>query len=286
MPLETFGFITSLNASNPPASDGQSQGDDHLRGIKSTLLSTFPNLSAAVTATAAQLNQLASGFLQFAAGNSTAPSISFLSFPTLGFYRPSAGEVTFVGGRLSGNGLCPTGMIADFIQVAIPEGWYELNGQAVPRTGVTAALFAHYGTNYGVGDGSTTFNLPNLTDRFRRSRGTWGVGVQLADAIKSHTASVSTAGGVHSHGVTQSPHDHGVAGGTRYVGTASNLADSALGGSNYQYATGATALDIDTAIANITINNSDSLTMTGTATYSGDTETRPLSVVVVTCVKA
>lgn len=57
MPLETFSFITSLNASNPVgASDVKGQGDDHLRGIKFTLLASFPNIDAAMTLSSAQLN--------------------------------------------------------------------------------------------------------------------------------------------------------------------------------------------------------------------------------------
>lgn len=59
MGLETFNFIDSLNASNPiHATDDVSQGDDHLRGIKTTLLNTFPNLNAAVTVTPTEVNLL------------------------------------------------------------------------------------------------------------------------------------------------------------------------------------------------------------------------------------
>lgn len=59
MGLETFGFIDSLNASNPVhATDPVSQGDDHIRGLKSTLLSQFPNLDAAVNFTPAEGNYL------------------------------------------------------------------------------------------------------------------------------------------------------------------------------------------------------------------------------------
>lgn len=59
MALETFGFIDSLNASNPVhATDQVSQGDDHIRGIKSTLLSQFPNLDAAVNFTPTEANRL------------------------------------------------------------------------------------------------------------------------------------------------------------------------------------------------------------------------------------
>ena len=59
MGLETFGFIDSLNASNPVAGTDQVlEGDDHIRGIKSTLKSQFPNLTAAVNPTATELNTL------------------------------------------------------------------------------------------------------------------------------------------------------------------------------------------------------------------------------------
>lgn len=59
MGLETFNYIDSLNASNPVhATDPVSQGDDHLRGIKTVLLNTFPNLDAAVDLTPTEMNYL------------------------------------------------------------------------------------------------------------------------------------------------------------------------------------------------------------------------------------
>ena len=57
----------------------------------------------------------------------------------------------------------PTGMISAFHTV--PKGWLQCNGAAVSRT-TYAALFAVIGTKYGSGDGSTTFNLPNLHHKF------------------------------------------------------------------------------------------------------------------------
>ena len=45
---------------------------------------------------------------------------------------------------------------------ATPTGWDVCDGSAVSRTGAYAALFAKIGTTYGVGDGSTTFNLPDF----------------------------------------------------------------------------------------------------------------------------
>ena len=56
---------------------------------------------------------------------------------------------------------------------SIPEGYLPCNGAAVSRA-TYAALFEVIGTLYGEGDGSTTFNLPNLTDRFLEGSSTAG----------------------------------------------------------------------------------------------------------------
>ena len=57
-----------------------------------------------------------------------------------------------------------TGIIVPWSDSVIPTGFLACNGAAVSRS-TYAALFAVIGTNYGVGDGSTTFNVPDLTDR-------------------------------------------------------------------------------------------------------------------------
>ena len=57
MGLESFSYITSLNSSNPVhATDQVSQGDDHIRGVKLTLLQSFPNVNAAVNFTPTEAN--------------------------------------------------------------------------------------------------------------------------------------------------------------------------------------------------------------------------------------
>ncbi len=59
MGLETFNYIDSLNSSNPVhATDPVSQGDDHIRGIKTTLLNSFPNVDGAVNFTPTEANRL------------------------------------------------------------------------------------------------------------------------------------------------------------------------------------------------------------------------------------
>ena len=56
MALESFNYIDSLNTANPTSTDNVSEGDDHIRGIKTTLKNTFPNVNAAVNATDEELN--------------------------------------------------------------------------------------------------------------------------------------------------------------------------------------------------------------------------------------
>ena len=59
----------------------------------------------------------------------------------------------------------PTGMIAFFDLTDIPDGWLLCDGSAVSRT-TYANLFAKIGTRHGAGDGSTTFNVPDMDARF------------------------------------------------------------------------------------------------------------------------
>nr|DAY28237.1 MAG TPA: tail collar fiber protein [Caudoviricetes sp.] len=61
----------------------------------------------------------------------------------------------------------PSGQIAFFAGSSAPAGWLKANGAAVSRA-LYAALFAAIGTTYGAGDGSTTFNLPDLRGEFMR----------------------------------------------------------------------------------------------------------------------
>ena len=59
----------------------------------------------------------------------------------------------------------PPGTIIHYAGRTVPSGYLICNGAKVSRTDY-AALFAAIGTTYGAGDGSTTFNLPNLNGRF------------------------------------------------------------------------------------------------------------------------
>jgi microcystin-dependent protein len=109
----------------------------------------------------------------------------------------------------------PAGMVADHAGATVPDGWLLCDGAAISRTEY-AALFDALGTAHGAGDGSTTFNLPDLRDRFIAGAGstytlaaTGGAAtVALTTAnLSSHThdnGTLATAsGGVHSHTLLQ-----------------------------------------------------------------------------------
>lgn len=93
-----------------------------------------------------------------------------------------------------------------------PSGYLELNGAAISRT-TYATLFSKIGTIGGSGDGSTTFNLPDMRGvvprGFDNGRGldpSRAFGSYQADAYASHSHGVSDPG--HAHGVYDPGHHH------------------------------------------------------------------------------
>ena len=72
----------------------------------------------------------------------------------------------------------PPGTIQMWGGATAPHNWFLCDGSAVSRTSY-AGLFASIGTTFGTGDGSTTFNLPNLTQRFPLGLASSGTGSTL-----------------------------------------------------------------------------------------------------------
>lgn len=58
MGLESGTYISDLVATNPPGSDPKSDGDGHIRLIKSTIKATFPNVNGAISSTDEELSEL------------------------------------------------------------------------------------------------------------------------------------------------------------------------------------------------------------------------------------
>jgi microcystin-dependent protein len=117
----------------------------------------------------------------------------------------------------------PTGLINPYAGLTAPTGWLICNGASVSRT-TYASLFSVISTTYGVGDGSTTFTLPNLKGRmpvgldstqteFDAMGETGGVkSVTLTEAqmpLHSHTTPAHThTTPNHTHSVTLGTHAH------------------------------------------------------------------------------
>jgi microcystin-dependent protein len=136
-------------------------------------------------------------------------------------------------------------------------------GQAISRT-TYAALFGIVGTTYGGGDGSTTFNLPDLRDRVPVGKGDMGgvaaglIGALVTDAGTIVSTTLGSRGGsathvqtqaemanhTHANTLTDSGHSHGINTG---AGSGGGFAQASSAG-GFPISTGASA-------SGITINN-------------------------------
>lgn len=107
----------------------------------------------------------------------------------------------------------PVGVLQMFAGAAAPNAnWLLCQGQAISRA-TYATLFTAISTTYGVGDGTTTFNLPDMRGRVPVGVGT-GSGL-TARALAAtggeelHTLTAGESGtAVHNHGVTDPSHTH------------------------------------------------------------------------------
>lgn len=107
----------------------------------------------------------------------------------------------------SGVGFLPSGAIIDFGGTSVPTGFLGCDGSNVSRT-TYAALFSAIGTTWGVGDGVTTFTLPDF--RRRTAIGSGGT------SISGPGTSVGNTGGAETHSLTSSEngaHTHAAGGG-------------------------------------------------------------------------
>jgi microcystin-dependent protein len=146
-------------------------------------------------------------------------------------------------------GVAPVGTITMFGGATPPGGWLLCDGSAISRSGFSA-LFSIISTTFGTGDGSSTFNVPNLKGRFALGAGqstapgntnhamasvggeethvltvaelaTHAHTISVSVSVGSHTHGMDhthnmdhyhniTASGAHSHTATQTAHNHGV----------------------------------------------------------------------------
>lgn len=101
-------------------------------------------------------------------------------------------------------GTVPTGAMVQYLGTTAPNGWLFCTGSAVSRS-TYSGLFDLFGTRYGAGNGSTTFNLPDMRERFARGSASTSSlsGTAGGSATHQHTNTGLTTGsaGGHNHEV-------------------------------------------------------------------------------------
>ena len=158
----------------------------------------------------------------------------------------------------------PSGAVFYFAANSAPSGYLEANGAAISRT-TYAALFAVVGTTFGTGDGSSTFNLPDLRGEFLRgwdngkgtdSGRTFGSSQTDSTALPNSAFGTSNPGD-HTHGYSDEKNGNGggQGGGGANTGTVSSNKTTSGGGGHTHTITG------------------------------GDSETRPRNIALLPCIK-
>jgi len=152
----------------------------------------------------------------------------------------------------------PSGMIMPFAGTSAPTSWLACNGAAISRS-TYATLYNAIGTTWGTGDGSTTFNVPDLRGMFLSGTGTNAtgsssgavgpsVGTYAADTYLNHSHTATSTDSGHTHSIN------------------STGPNGAGGGGLPGFGTG-TTYSTNTGTANITTTVATSTT--------GGTETKP-----------
>ena len=164
---------------------------------------------------------------------------------------------------------------------SVPAGYLECNGAAISRT-TYSALFAVIGTQYGSGNGSSTFNLPDLRGEFVRGFDN-GRGVDSGRSINNPQGSQNVSHN-HSYGnnsITVSGGSHGHAIRKLELNNNNGAVNITLG-SGQSYNVGYSASDNGLVAANNAVKNTGSLSMSGTVGITinpdGGNESRPRNV--------
>jgi len=129
-----------------------------------------------------------------------------------------------------------TGMILPFSAAAgsIPTGYLNCDGAAVSRS-TYSTLYALIANTYGAGNGSTTFNVPNLAGRFAIGKsGSYALASTGGGTTSSFTPSGSVSVTVNNHTLTQSQipsHNHSASTSVSGTVTLSNLKNQFVGSS-------------------------------------------------------
>jgi microcystin-dependent protein len=159
--------------------------------------------------------------------------------------------------------IVPVGGLMPYAGASAPNGYLLCDGSAISRV-TYKSLFDVIGGTYGTGDGSTTFNLPDLRQRFPLGKAASGTGNTLgatggeidhthAIGAHSHSVSINTSSdGSHNHSAST-----GGAGGHSHGGVTGTNTPTAGGDANH-----------DGVITNFSASHSHSISAEGDHSHS------------------
>lgn len=204
-----------------------------------------------------QITNAASTYLALAGGTMTG-NLTLVGNPSTTNMAANKGYVDTQIAAITPTDMTPAGTVIWTARNTAPTGYVKANGAAISRT-TYSALFSAIGTTFGAGNGSTTFNVPDLRGEFVRG---WddGRGIDTSRTFGSAQASANLA---HTHGVTDPGHTHTFNGGN----LKGCLNDSPP--DDYANSGGTT----NSAVTGITIDS------------SGGSEARPRNIALLACIK-
>lgn len=167
--------------------------------------------------------------------------------------------------------LVPTGAILPYGGATAPTNYLLCDGSAVSRT-TYSALFAVLSTNYGVGDGSTTFNLPNLKGRFP-------LGYSASAPTKTFTFASRSSNTITVTGADNHAHNELQTGQAIFYDTTGSVITGLTDATTYYVIrVTATSFQLATSVANANEGTAISLSSdgSGTQTFAITYTARPL----------
>ena len=182
----------------------------------------------------------------------------------------------------------PSGSVFCMAVATVPSGYLECNGAAVSRT-TYSVLFAVIGTAYGTGNGSSTFNLPDLRGEFVRGfdngKGT-DSGRSIATSQSSqnaqHNHSMSVSGTTSNPTPTLTGDVRRISEGYRSQGTASGVFTKELDGNNNITGSSSTS---PVAGFSIDATHTHTFSASGNTGNQGGNESRPRNVAMMYVIK-
>ena len=221
-----MAWANTYDINTPTGEDDPKEGDDRIRETKAALQERiakdhyFPLTGSEVSDTAAGEHKKVTLRVQDPAPTAAADKGILYSEDVNDkaelFYKDEDGNAIQITSK---GAIGIPGEIKMYGGNSAPGGWLLCDGTAVSRT-TYAALFAAIGVAFGNGNGTTTFNIPNFTDRFPFGKGAYGIGATGGEATHTlteaempvHSHTTSSSGG-HTHTYRDADHFRRVTGG-------------------------------------------------------------------------